>query len=54
MIKSAGEKVQKNPRQMERGWHHGNPFLNDGLNSTPQAVAVKLAQLGEGDSPRCG
>ena len=33
---------------------HGNQFLNDGVNSTPQATAVKLAQLGEGDSPQCG
>jgi len=29
---------------------HGNQFLNDGINSTPQATAVKLAQLGEGDA----
>ena len=33
---------------------YGNQFLNDGVNSTPQATAVKLAQLGEGDSPQCG
>ena len=33
---------------------HGNQFLNDGINFTPQATAVKLAQLGEGDSPQCG
>ncbi len=25
---------------------HGNQFLNDGINFTPQATAVKLAQLG--------
>ncbi len=30
--------------------YHGNQFLNDGVNSTPQATAVKLAQLGEGDA----
>ncbi len=24
--------------------------FNDGLNSTPQAIAVKLAQLGEGQA----
>ncbi|MDD7293814.1 MAG: hypothetical protein PUG85_00170 [Oscillospiraceae bacterium] len=29
---------------------HGNQFLNDGINFTPQATAVKLAQLGEGDA----
>ncbi len=33
---------------------HASPFLNDGINSTPQATVVKLAQLGEGDSPQCG
>ena len=30
--------------------NHENQFLNDGVNSTPQATAVKLAQLGEGDA----
>ncbi|MGN1225059.1 MAG: hypothetical protein ACI4TG_08160 [Ruminococcus sp.] len=40
--------------QCRRARIHGNQFLNDGVNSTPQATAVKLAQLGEGDSPQCG
>ena len=47
-------KVQVNYGQADSAWQHGNQFLNDGVNSTPQATAVKLAQLGEGDSPQCG